>query len=91
MSNNIGEAWSLSTGDKRVPCWEDVEELLDFTEPDTTVVITEEAGSDAYRVRWCPGTDLKPLGGVRGDEDAQIHYLHPEAGWLEIRAFSKYQ
>ena len=89
MRNNIGEAWSLSTGDKRVSCWEDVEELIDFTEPDTTVVITEEAnlGEDSWRVRWCPGTDLEPLGGVRGDENAQINYLTKEGIWLEISAF----
>ena len=80
----------IGRGDVRVDDWDKVEEVIDTVDVDTTVVVTgpfnEEKDTD-YRVRWCKGTDLEPIGGVKGDEDAQIHYLHPEAGWLEIKAF----
>ena len=80
----------IGRGDVRVDDWDKVEEVIDTVDVDTTVVVTgpfnEEKDTD-YRVRWCKGTDLEPIGGVKGDEDAQIHYLHPQAGWLEIKAF----
>ena len=91
MSNQTD--W-VEQGDVKDLDWDGVEEVIDSVKVDTTVVVTgpdDEDNDLGYRVRWCPGTDLEPLGGVRGDEDAQIHYLHPEAGWLEIQAFSTYQ
>jgi hypothetical protein len=76
-------------GDQELDSWEKVETLLEEIKPDTTTVITttDHLGDDGWRVRWCPGTDLAPLGGVGGDEDAQINYLTSGGDWLEIPAF----
>jgi hypothetical protein len=76
-------------GDREVNSWEKVETLLENIKPDTTTVITsaDHLGDDGWRVRWCPGTDLEPLGGVGGDEDAQINYLTSGGDWLEVAAF----
>ena len=76
-------------GDQELDSWEKVEALLETMNPDTTTVVTEIArlGYDGWRVRWVPGTDLEPLGGIRGDEDAQINYLTEDGTWLEVPAF----
>ena len=76
-------------GDQELDSWEKVEALLEEMNPDTTTVVTEIArlGYDGWRVRWVPGTDLGPLGGIGGGEDAQINYLTSDGDWLEIPAF----
>ena len=73
-------------GDREVDNWEKVETLLEAIKPDTTTVITGD-DENGYRVRWVEGTDLEPLGGVSGSEDAQINYLTYDGDWLEIGAF----
>ena len=73
-------------GDQVVPKWTAVECLLDEMHPDTTTVITGDDES-GYRVRWTEGTDLEPLGGVMGSENAQINYLTFDGDWMEIPAF----
>ena len=81
----------VNKGDVRVNDWENVEEVINTIQPDTTLVVTGPFNEDeetGYRVRWTPGTDLTPIGGVMGDEDAQVHYLTEGGEWLEIPAFN---
>ena len=73
-------------GDEVVPKWTGVECLLDEMLPGTTTVITGD-DTNGYRVRWTQGTDLEPLGGIKGSENAQINYLTLEGDWLDIPAF----
>ena len=73
-------------GDREVNSWEKVETLLENIKPDTTTVITGD-DDNGYRVRWVDGTDLAPLGGVSGGEDAQINYLTADGMWLDVPAF----
>ena len=80
----------MRKGDVSLKEWEDVEEVIDSIEPDTTLVITGPFNEDEetdYRVRWVEGTDLEPLGGIKGSEEAQIHYLTYDGDWMEIQAF----
>ena len=73
-------------GDREVNSWEKVETLLENIKPNTTTVITGD-DEDGYRVRWVDGTDLAPLGGVSGSEDAQINYLTSGGSWVTVPAF----
>ena len=73
-------------GDEQLVKWTGVECLLDDMHPGTTTVITGD-DTNGYRVRWTQGTDLEPLGGIKGSENAQINYLTEDGDWMEIPAF----
>ena len=73
-------------GDEQLVKWTGFECLLDDMHPGTTTVITGD-DENGYRVRWVEGTDLEPLGGIKGSENAQINYLTEDGDWMEIPAF----
>ena len=86
MSNFWRQKDWINKGDILCPQWENVEEVIDTLMPDTSLIVQGDDDT-GYRVRWTPGTDLTPVGGVMGDDDAQVHYLTEGGEWLEISAF----
>jgi hypothetical protein len=66
------------------PFNEDVVPSNSTREGDEDLVLESGTG---FRIRWVEGTDLTPLGGIKGSENAQINYLNETGNWLEIPAF----